>query len=145
MTHHDLSTGSFVVAHNGRVTEANHQLPAGKKHGRTIPLADFATGKAPMQAAKSVIRVSVAASRRLVGAGHACSAAPNRTPFMSSMNASYASRCEGSPHLRSRLVLRHGQAFVCCPIDRDWGGRKHRSTDDGCCYQDKFTHFHSPS
>jgi hypothetical protein len=81
-------------------------------------------------------------SRRLVvGAGHACSAAPNRTPIMTPINASYASRCQGSPDLRGRLVLRHGQAFVCCPIDRDRGGRKHRSSDSGCCYQDKFTHF----
>ena len=117
----------------------------GQKQHRTIPLADFATGKAPMQAAKSVVRASVAVSRRLVvGAGHACSAAPNRTPIMSPINARYASRCRGSPDLRSRLILRHGQAFVCCPIDRDRGGRKHRSTDNGCCYQDKFTHFHSP-
>jgi hypothetical protein len=85
MTHHDLSAGSFVVVHNGRVTDdANYLLPAYYRWAKATP-------------------------QSVVGAGHACSAAPNRTPIMTPINASYTSRCRGSSDLRSRLILRHGQ------------------------------------
>jgi hypothetical protein len=37
MTHHDLSAGSFVVVHNGRVTDANYLLPAYYRRAKATP------------------------------------------------------------------------------------------------------------
>jgi hypothetical protein len=37
LTHHDLSAGSFVVVHNGRVTDANYLLPAYYRRAKATP------------------------------------------------------------------------------------------------------------
>ena len=75
----------------------------------------------------------------ILRAGHPCRTAPYGAPLMSAMNTGDASRRRGPPDLGICLVLRHEQEdFVCRPIDRDWRGRKHRRTDGGRSYQDKF-------
>ena len=78
-------------------------------------------------------------------AGHARSAAADQTRSCRRFTPATLPGVRGLPTSAFARSDDTDRAFVRRPIDRDWRGRKHRCTDDGCSYQDRFAPGRSPS
>ena len=78
-------------------------------------------------------------------AGHARSAAADQTRSCRRFTPATLPGVRGLPTSALARSDDTDRAFVRRPIDRDWRGRKHRRTDDGCSYQDRFAPGRSPS